>query len=110
ASPEPPQPTRSGAYEVVREIAHGGMGAVYLARRSDGTFTQEVAIKLVRPGMANEQLLRRFVAERQILASLVHPYIARLYDGGTTDDGAPYFVMEHVEGEDILTACDRHQI
>ncbi|HEV8242105.1 MAG TPA: serine/threonine-protein kinase [Thermoanaerobaculia bacterium] len=109
-SPQPPQPARIGAYEVVREIAHGGMGAVYLARRSDGAFSQEVAIKLVRPGVADEQLRRRFVGERQILAGLVHPYIARLYDGGTTEDGAPYFVMEHVVGEDILTACDRHTI
>jgi serine/threonine-protein kinase len=105
-----PPRTRIGAYEILREIGHGGMGAVYLARRSDGTFTQEVAIKLVRTGMADEHLLRRFVAERQILADLVHPYIARLYDGGTTEDGLPYFVMEHVEGEDLLTACDRYTI
>ncbi|HXT22532.1 MAG TPA: serine/threonine-protein kinase, partial [Thermoanaerobaculia bacterium] len=109
-SPAAPPRTRIGAYEILREIGHGGMGAVYLARRSDGTFTQEVAIKLVRPGMADEHLLRRFVAERQILAGLVHPYIARLYDGGTTEDGVPYFVMEHVEGEDLLTACDRYTI
>ncbi|HXT51138.1 MAG TPA: serine/threonine-protein kinase [Thermoanaerobaculia bacterium] len=110
APPAAPPRTRIGAYEILREIGHGGMGAVYLARRSDGTFTQEVAIKLVRPGMADEHLLRRFVAERQILAGLVHPYIARLYDGGTTEDGVPYFVMEHVEGEDLLTACDRFTI
>jgi eukaryotic-like serine/threonine-protein kinase len=105
-----PQRTHIGAYEILREIGHGGMGAVYLARRSDGAFTQEVAIKLVRGGVADEHLLRRFVAERQILAGLVHPYIARLYDGGTTEDGIPYFVMERVEGEDLLTACDRYTI
>src|SRR6185436_14751972 len=93
-SPVAPQRTHIGAYEILREIGHGGMGAVYLARRSDGAFTQEVAIKLVRGGLADEHLLRRFVAERQILAGLVHPYIARLYDGGTTEDGVPYFVME----------------
>ncbi len=109
-SPAAPQRTHIGAYEILREIGHGGMGAVYLARRSDGAFTQEVAIKLVRGGMADEHLLRRFVAERQILAGLDHPNIARLYDGGTTEDGVPYFVMEHVEGEDLLTACDRYTI
>jgi serine/threonine protein kinase len=101
---------RIGQYELIREIGRGGMGTVYLARRSDGGFEQQVAIKLVRPGMADELVLRRFVAERQILAGLEHPYIARLYDGGSTEDGLPYFVMELVEGEDLLTACDRRQL
>jgi serine/threonine-protein kinase len=109
-SDEPPPRARIGAYEVLRELGRGGMGTVYLARRSDGAFQQEVAIKLVRPGAADDALLRRFMAERQILAGLVHPYIARLYDGGTTEDGAPYIVMEHVEGEDLLTACDRRKL
>jgi len=110
APPGPPDRTHIGPYQVVRELGRGGMGAVYLARRCDGAFEQEVAIKLVRPGMADELVLRRFLAERQILAGLAHPYIARLYDGGTTDDGLPYFVMEHIEGEDLLTSSDRRKL
>ena len=104
------QRTHIGPYEVLRELGRGGMGTVYLGRRSDGSFQQEVAIKLVRPGMGDEAVLRRFVAERQILAGLAHPFIARLYDGGTTEDGLPYFVMEYVEGEDLLSACDRRRL
>jgi serine/threonine-protein kinase len=107
---EAPWRSRIGPYEVIGVLGSGGMGTVYLARRSDGGFQQEVAIKLVRGGMADELVLRRFVAERQILAGLVHPFIARLYDGGTTEDGLPYFVMEHVEGEDLLLACDRRRL
>jgi serine/threonine protein kinase len=93
---------RLGAYRLVRELGRGGMGAVYLAERADGQFRQNVAVKLVKRGMDTDFILSRFRQERQILASLNHPYIARLLDGGATDDGLPYFVMEHVDGRPIF--------
>ncbi len=95
-----------GPYRVVRELGHGGMGAVYLAERADGQFEQQVALKLVKRGMDSEQILRRFHMERQILARLHHPHIARLLDGGLADDGRSFFAMEHVEGEPIDRYCD----
>jgi serine/threonine-protein kinase len=95
-----------GPYRLVREIGRGGMGAVYLAERRDGQFEQTVAIKLVPPGPDAARLGRRFAAERRILASLEHPHIARLLDGGVTAQGLPYLVMEYVEGERIDTWCD----
>ena len=101
---------RFGPYRVVREIGRGGMGAVYLAERADGQFQQRVAIKLIKRGMDTDLVLERFRAERQILASLDHPNIARLMDGGTTDDGQPYFVMEYIEGEPIDVYADRRQL
>jgi len=91
---------RVGPYRVVREIGRGGMGAVYLAVRADEEFDQRVALKLVGTGSAAE-IVRRFRAERQILAHLDHPNIAKLLDGGTAEDGRPYFVMEYVEGRPI---------
>jgi serine/threonine-protein kinase len=91
---------RIGPYRVVREIGRGGMGAVYLAVRADEEFDQRVALKLVGTGSAAE-IVRRFRAERQILAHLDHPNIAKLLDGGTAEDGRPYFVMEYVEGRPI---------
>ena len=99
---------RLGAYEVVSEIGRGGMGAVYLGRRIDGAFEKQVAIKIVRPGLRAEEPLRRFREERQILARLDHPNIARILDGGTTAKGLPYLVMEHVEGLAITTYCNLH--
>ena len=92
---------RIGAYEIVREIGRGGMGTVYLAARADGQFEKEVAIKLLKRGTDTDEVLRRFSAERHILARLDHPNIARLLDAGTTDDGLPYFVMEYVAGEPV---------
>ena len=92
---------RVGSYELVRELGRGGMGTVYLARRADEEFRKEVALKLVRAGLDAEYFLQRFRDERQILASLTHPNIAALLDGGTTADGLPYFVMEYVEGRPI---------
>ncbi len=89
---------RLGAYELVREVGRGGMGAVYLARRADGRFEQQVAVKLLKRGTDTEEVLRRFHAERRILARLEHPNIARLLDGGETGDGLPFFVMEYVPG------------
>jgi eukaryotic-like serine/threonine-protein kinase len=101
---------RIGAYRIVREIGRGGMGAVYLAARADQEFNQSVAIKVVRRGMDTEEIVRRFRSERQILAHLDHPNIAKLFDGGTTEDGRPYFVMEHVEGRPIDEFCDDRKL
>lgn len=96
---------RIGAYRIVRELGRGGMGAVYLAVRADDEYQKEVAIKLLKRGTDTDEVLRRFRAERQILARLEHPNIARLIDGGTTDDGLPYFVMEYVAGARITDYC-----
>ncbi len=101
---------RIGAYQVVREIGRGGMGAVYLAARADDVFDRRVAIKLVKRGMDTDFILRRFRHERQILANLDHPNIARLFDGGTTEDGLPYFVMEYIDGQPIHHYCDTRRL
>ncbi|HVF51141.1 MAG TPA: serine/threonine-protein kinase, partial [Pyrinomonadaceae bacterium] len=101
---------RLGAYKVVREIGRGGMGAVYLASRADEAYQKYVAIKLVKRGMDTDFILRRFRHERQILASFDHPNIARLFDGGTTEDGLPYFVMEYIEGQPVHEYCDAHKL
>jgi eukaryotic-like serine/threonine-protein kinase len=101
---------RIGAYRLVREIGRGGMSLVYLAERDDRQFRQTVAVKVIRRGLDTPDLVHRFSAERQILASLNHPNIARLLDGGTTEDGLPYLVMEHVAGEAITDHCDRHRL
>jgi eukaryotic-like serine/threonine-protein kinase len=99
-----------GAYRVVRELGGGGMGAAYLAVRADQMYEKTVAIKVLRRGMDTEAVLRRFRHERQILAGLDHPNIARLLDGGTTADGLPYFVMEYAEGVPIDRYCDERQL
>jgi serine/threonine protein kinase/tetratricopeptide (TPR) repeat protein len=99
-----------GAYRLIREIGQGGMGTVFLAVRADDEYHKRVAIKLVRRGMDTEQILSRFRHERQILASLDHPNIAGLLDGGTTQDGLPYFVMEYIEGQPIDRFCDDHKL
>jgi serine/threonine protein kinase/tetratricopeptide (TPR) repeat protein len=101
---------RLGAYRIEREIGRGGMGAVYEALRVDKEFNKRVAIKLVKRGMDTDFILRRFRKERQILAALDHPHIALLLDGGTTDDGLPYFVMEYIEGQPLYSYCDAHQL
>ncbi|HEX9735997.1 MAG TPA: serine/threonine-protein kinase, partial [Thermoanaerobaculia bacterium] len=101
---------RIGAYELVRRVGRGGMGNVYLAARVDREFEQKVAIKVIKRGMDSEEIVSRFRYERQILAGLDHPSIARLYDGGTTSDGRPYFVMEHVEGESIRDHCESRRL
>jgi serine/threonine-protein kinase len=99
--------TRLGAYELVRELGRGGMGAVYLARRSDREYEKFCAIKIIRHGMETGEMLARFRFERQILARLEHPNVCRLLDGGTTEDGRPFLVMEYVEGTPLLEYCDR---
>ena len=96
---------RLGDYELVCELGRGGMGTIYLARRADEEFEKEVAIKLLKRGTDTDEVLRRFRAERQILARLEHPNIARLIDAGTTRDGLPYFVMEYVVGSRITDFC-----
>ncbi len=101
---------RLGAYRIVKEIGRGGMGSVYLAIRADDEFQKRVAIKLIKRGMDTDFIVKRFRNERQILASLDHPHIARLLDGGTTEDGLPYFVMEYVEGEPLYRYCDTRRL
>lgn len=93
-----------GAYRIERELGHGGMGTVYAARRT-GAFEQTVAIKVMRRGFDAARILERFLAERQILAKLEHPNIGRLFDGGSTPEGLPYFVMELLQGDPITTHC-----
>ncbi len=97
---------RIGPYKIIREIGRGGMGTVFLAVRADDQYRKQVAIKLVNRGMDTDVILRRFMMERQILANLEHPNIARLLEGGSTPDGLPYFVMEHVEGQPMDEYCD----
>ncbi len=102
--------SRLGAYRLTGALSQGGMGSVYLAQRDDGQFTRQVAIKVVRGELESPTLLQRFWVERQILADLEHPNIARLYEGGTTDDGRPYLVMEYVEGLPIDAYCQRQAL
>jgi serine/threonine protein kinase/tetratricopeptide (TPR) repeat protein/TolB-like protein len=99
-----------GSYVIEQCIGRGGMGAVYLARRADQAFERRVAIKMIRRGMDSDLVIRRFRHERQILASLEHPNIAALFDGGTTADGLPYFVMEHVSGTRIDRYADARRL
>ncbi|MCZ6815141.1 MAG: serine/threonine-protein kinase, partial [Planctomycetota bacterium] len=101
---------RIGPYQLVQVLARGGMGTVFCAVRADDAFEQQVAIKLINRGMDSEALLRRFEQERQFLADLDHPNIARLLDGGTSEDGQPYIVMEYIEGEPIDTFCDSQRL
>src|SRR5215831_12152655 len=107
---EMPASQRVGNYELLKEIGRGGMGVVYLAVRADDSFRKRVAIKLIKRGMDTESVLRRFKNERQILATLEHPHIATLLDGGTTEDGLPYFVMEYVDGTPLLQYCDGNRL
>lgn len=105
-----PRDQRVGPYRLIREIGHGGMGTVYLAERDDDQYKAQVAIKFVRGGLSSAELTRRFLAERQILADLNHPNIARLLDGGTASDSTPYLVMEYVDGIAIDAYCDSHAL
>ncbi len=99
---------RLGPYQLLRELAQGGMGVVWLAARADDQYRQQVAIKLIKAGASNADIAHRLRHERQILAGLNHPNIARLLDGGTTDSGQPYLVMEYIEGVPIDEYC-QHQ-
>jgi serine/threonine protein kinase len=97
-------------YEILRELGRGGMGSVYLAVRTDQVYRKAVALKIVRPEASSEDVVRRFRQEREIVAGLDHPNIARLLDGGTTPEGLPYFVMEYVDGQPIDRYCDERQL
>lgn len=102
--------TQIGKYRLIELIGTGGMGRVYLAERADGAFEQKVALKLIRRGLDSKEIQRRFVTERQILASLEHPNIAHLIDGGTTNDGLPFLVMEYVEGTPLISYADANSL
>ena len=95
-------PERIGAYRIVSRIGRGGMGSVYRGERETGDFLHVTAIKIIKPGLLSESLVERFERERQTLASLKHPNIAQLYDGGATQSGSPYIVMEYVDGLPVL--------
>jgi eukaryotic-like serine/threonine-protein kinase len=117
AAPESPEDAavdltgeRIGPYRILRSLGRGGMGEVFLAERADEQFQQQVAIKLVRRGLLSRHVQGRLKLERQILATLDHPNIARLFDGGTTTDGTPYIVMEYVDGEPIDIYCDSRSL
>lgn len=101
---------RIGPYEILRSLGEGGMGTVYLAARADSVFRKLFALKIVRPETATAEVLRRFQQEREILASLEHPNIACVIDGGETPDGLPYLVMEYVDGKPIGVYCDEHRL
>ena len=98
-----------GPYRVLRPLGEGGMGAVYLAVREE-PFRRHVALKVIRGSVHAPEVLRRFEQERQILASLDHPGIARLLDGGATEGGLPYFAMEYVDGQPLTVYCDEHRL
>jgi serine/threonine-protein kinase len=106
---EEPAPERIGAYRIVRRIGRGGMGSVYLGERAAGDFAHRAAIKIIKPGLLSASLAERFRRERQLLAGLTHPNIAQLYDGGETDSGSPYFIMECVDGLPLLEWAERHR-
>jgi serine/threonine-protein kinase len=101
---------RVGPYRLMREIGSGGMADVWLAERADGAFTRTVALKLPRVTRLRRDLAARFARERDILARLEHPHIARLYDAGVTSDGLPYLAMEYVEGQPITRYCDERRL
>ncbi len=101
---------RIGAFRIVEPIGHGGMGRIFRAERADGAFSQQVALKILRWEIADDEAVTRFQSERQLLASLQHPGIARLLDGGVTEDGLPYLVMELVEGIPIDDYCRERRL
>ncbi len=105
-----PVGTAVGPYVIEQEIGRGGMGIVYRAHRADGLIKRPVALKLLHPGLATAELLGRFARERDILASLTHPNIARLYDAGSTDTGQPYIALEYVEGLSLIDYCDGRRL
>jgi eukaryotic-like serine/threonine-protein kinase len=112
-TPTPPRDlvgTTVGVWRVESLVGSGGMGVVYRAERADAAFRRQAALKVIRPGSDSDAIVRRFQAERETLAALDHPNIARLLDGGTTPDGQPYFAMEFIEGVPIDRYCDEHRL
>ncbi len=103
------QMTQIGPYKLIRTLGEGGFGYVFLANQQEPV-KRQVALKIIKPGMDSKQVIARFEAERQALALLNHPNIAKIFDGGNTDNGRPYFVMEHVEGIPITDYCDKYQL
>src|SRR5215510_9002785 len=101
---------RIGPYHILELLGQGGMGLVYLAERADAEYYRQVALKVIRRGMDTRFALNRFRHERQILATLDHPNIARMLDGGTTEDGRPYFVMEYIVGRPLTEYCDERRL
>lgn len=106
---EEPPPERIGAYRILERIGRGGMGSVYLGERATGDFAHRAAVKIIKPGLLSESLVERFRRERQLLAGLTHPNIAQLFDGGETELGSPYFLMEYVDGLPLLQWVDEHR-
>jgi eukaryotic-like serine/threonine-protein kinase len=101
---------RIGPYRIVKHIGSGGMSYVFLAEREDGQFSQRVALKIIKRGMESDLIIRRFRSERQILSRLDHPNIARLHDGGITEDCTPFFTMDYVDGMPIHQYCDENTL
>ena len=99
-----------GPYLIEEEIGSGGMGIVLIGKRDDHKFEQKVAIKILKQGLSTKYLVKRFETERQILANLQHPNIARLFDGGTTNEGLPYLIMEYIDGIPITEYCEKHNL
>ena len=110
SNPEVATGRRIGAYQIIREIRRGSMGAVFLAHRVDEAFHKQMAVKLVWPGIGSDEIVQRFRQERQILARLEHPNITRLLDGGTTADGWHYVVLEYVAGTPVTTYCEQQKL
>ena len=109
-SPDKHINSKIGPYRILRRLDEGGMGVVYLAERSDEQYLQTVAIKLVKSGMDSREIVSRFRAERQILANLTHPNVAAILDGGSTEDGSPYIVMEYIDGQRITDFAAARQL
>ena len=103
------QPDRIGPYRIVDKLGEGGLAIVYLAEQSEPIHRQ-VALKMIKPGMDTDAVVKRFESERQALAVLEHPNIASVFDAGVADSGLPYFVMELVSGESITTYCDEEAL
>lgn len=106
----PPSSGKVYNYKILKKIGRGGMGSVYLAERDDDAYKSRVAVKILRRGLKNQEIIDGFRSERQILAQLNHPNITHLLDGGMTTDGRPYFVMEYVEGKPITEYCDEKKL
>lgn len=104
-----PHPKHIGSYRIIEHIGEGGFGYVFRAEQT-GPIRRQVALKIIKPGMDTKQVIARFEAERQALAIMDHPNVAKVLDAGTTDEGRPYFVMEHVAGVPITEHCDRHRL